>query len=245
MNDIYKTFAFDYDEFGPIENYLGNERDFLDKLFKQHKVNTILDCACGTGQHLYMLSQLGYQLWGSDYSPSMLKVAKRNLQECGKNIPLCQCDFRYLKSKFDITFDAIICLTTALPHLHTDEDLLLAIRSMKSRLNGSGLLIFTSGTTHHTLTLPSIEVIINREDFSRVFIKEHDNHFQTIHVLDIFHSPQRTEHNQYDIVYRILLDDDYRLLLTKAGFTDIDIYGDYDMSSYSKSSERLIVVAKL
>ena len=245
MDDIYKKFAFDYDEFGRIENYLGDEKDFLDRLFSKHNVKTILDCACGTGQHLYMLSQLGYQLWGSDYSSSMLKVAEKNLQERGQSIPLYQCDFQYLESIFNISFDAIVCLTTALPHLHDDEDLLRAIKSMKNRLNNGGLLIFTSGTTHHTLTLPSIEVVVNRKDFSRIFVKEHDNQFQTIHVLDMFHSSHRLEHNQYDIVYRILLDDDYRRLLIQAGFSDIQIYGDYDMSPYDENSCRLIVVAKL
>ncbi len=245
MNDIYDRFAFDYDEFGRIENYLGDEKDFFDGLFRKYGVKTILDCACGTGQHLYMLSQLGYQLWGSDYSSSMLKTAKKNLQERGNSIPLSQCDFRYLESEFNINFDAIVCLTNSLPHLHKDEDLLMAIKSMKNRLNPGGLLVFTSGTTHYTLTLPSIEVVVNREDFSRIFVKEHDNHCQTIHVLDLFHNSHRLEHNQYDIVYRILLDDDYRKLLIEAGFTDIQIYGDYDMSLYSKSSRRLIVVAKL
>lgn len=245
MKDIYEKFAFDYDEFGSIENYLGDEKNFFDRLFSKHKVKTILDCACGTGQHLYMLSQLGYQLWGSDYSPSMLHEAKKNLQERDQSVPLYQCDFRHLECKFDICFDAIVCLTTSLPHLHTDEDLLLAIKSMKNRLNSGGLLVLTSGTTHYNLTLPSIEVVINREDFSRIFIKEHDNYLQTIHVLDIYHSPYRLEHNQYDIVYRILLDNDYRNMLIQAGFSDVQIYGDYDMSSYNKSSQRLIAVAKL
>lgn len=245
MNDIYQEFALDYDEFGPIQEYLGDEKEFFKKLFNEHKVNTILDCACGTGQHLYMLSQLGYRLCGSDYSSSMLKVAKKNLQERGKSIPLYQCDFRYLENKFDCYFDAIVCLTSSLPHLHTDEDLLLAIQSMKSRLNNGGLLIFTSGTTNYTLTLPPIEVVVNREDFSRIFVKEHDDCFQTIHVLDLFHSPQRMEENQYDIVYRILLDGDYRRLLTQVGFTDIEIYGDYNRKPYNKSSCRLIAVAKL
>ena len=174
----------------------------------------------------------------------MLAVAKRNLQQQERNIPLLQCDFRYLENEFDICFDAIVCLTSSLPHLHTNDDLLLAIKSMKSRLNSGGLLVFTSGTTHYNLTLPSIEVVINREDFSRVFIKEHDNYLQTIHVLDIYHSPHRQEYNQYDIVYRILLDDDYRNLLIQAGFSDIQIYGDYDMSKYNKNSQRLIVVAR-
>ena len=141
-------------------------------------------------------------------------------------------------------FDAIVCLTTSLPHLHTDEDLFTALASMRERLNPNGLLVLTQGTTHFTLSLPSIEVIVNRNDFSRIFIKEHDNQFQTIHILDLYHSKTRMESNQYDVIYRIILDDDYRRLLANAGFEHIQIYGDYDRSPYSKESRRLIVVAQ-
>ena len=73
---------------------------------------------------------------------------------------------------------------------------------------------------------------------------EQDTQFQTVHVLDLFHSAGRLEQNQYDIVYRILLDDDYRALLSKAGFNNIQIYGDYQLSEYNKNSKRLIVVAE-
>lgn len=81
------------------------------------------------------------------------------------------------------------------------------------------------------------------EDFSRIFVKERDASFLTIHVFDLYHSPQRLKQNQYDIVYRILLDKEYEALLTRAGFTDIQIYGD-DVSSYNKDGKRLIVVAR-
>lgn len=244
MKDSYEKFAFDYDEFGTIEDYLDNEKGFFCKLFSEHQVKNVLDCACGTGQHLYMLAQSGYQVCGSDYSESMLQVARNNLSHYDLEIPLRQCDFRYLERAFDNTFDAIVCLTTALPHLHTNEDLILALHSMKSRLNENGILVLTQGTTHYTLTLPAIEVVVNREDFSRVFVKEHDDTFQTIHVLDLFHSATRLESNQYDIVYRILLDDDYRELLLEAGFRRVCIYGDYDFTPYSKNSCRLVIVAE-
>ena len=102
----------------------------------------------------------------------------------------------------------------------------------------------TQGTTHFTLTLPSIEVVVNRPDFSRIFVKEHDGRFQTIHVLDLYHSTERMESNQYDIVYRILLDEDYKRLLPQAGFTNIQVYGDYNMNNYNENSWRLIVVAE-
>jgi ubiquinone/menaquinone biosynthesis C-methylase UbiE len=243
--DPYETFAYDYDEFGSIDSYLGDERAFFEKLFNQHNVKTVLDCACGTGQHLYMMSEMGLDVRGSDYSASMLEVADRNLKARGREIPLLQCDFRYLEQKHPSTFDAVLCLTTALPHLHTDEDLVQALSSMRGRLNDKGLLVLTQGATHFNLrALPPVEVIVNREDFSRVFVKEYDDRFMTIRVLDLFHSADRNESNQYDIVYRLLLDDDYRRLLTEAGFTEIQIYGDYDMRAYDEESRRLIVVAQ-
>jgi len=244
MIDLYEGIANDYDEFGSISEYLGDEKVFFEKLFKSNGVKTVLDSACGTGQHLYMFSEMGFVISGSDYSEAMLNVAKRNLGELGKVIPLCQCDFRYLEQKHTDTFDAVVCLTTALPHLHTDTDLVTALKSMKNRLNQNGLLILTQGTTHFTLSLPAIQVVVNRKDFSRVFVIEHDDRFQTIHILDLFHSDTRIENNQYDIVYRIILDDDYRKLLSSAGFKDVQIYGDYDMSEYTEQSRRLIVVAR-
>lgn len=244
MKDIYEKFAYDYDEFGSIEEYLGSEKEFFKRLFAENHVQAVLDCACGTGQHLYMLSELGLRVHGSDYSASMLDVAAKNLEKHGKQIPLRSCDFRYLQQSFTEKFNAIVCLTTALPHLHTDEDLVTALKSMKNRLTANGILVLTQGTTHFTLSMPPIEVVINRADFSRIFVKEQDARFQTIHVLDLYHSKERLENNQYDIVYKIILDDDYRRLLTEAGFDDIQIYGGYDRSPYDKESRRLIVVAR-
>lgn len=244
MKDPYEKFAYDYDEFGDIGNYLGSEKAFFKQLFTENHVQTVLDCACGTGQHLYMLSELGYRVFGSDYSASMLHVAANNLKSNGMQIDLRQCDFRNLQKAFAESFDAIVCLTTALPHLHTDEDLVTALKSMKNSLKPNGILVLTQGTTHFTLTLAPVEVVVNREDFSRIFVKEHDDRFQTVRVLDLYHSKERMESNQYDIVYRIILDDGYRRLLNEAGFEDIQIYGDYDRRPYDKESRRLIVTAR-
>ena len=83
---------------------------------------------------------------GSEYSKAMLEVAKENLKTHQKKIHLSQCDFRYLEQKHEDTFDAVVCLTTALPHLHTDEDLITALKSIRNRLKENGLLIITQRT---------------------------------------------------------------------------------------------------
>lgn len=243
MKDLYQNFAQDYDEFGEISAYLGAEELFFEKLFTENQVETVLDCACGTGQHLYMLNKLGFQMMGSDYSPAMLAVASKNLTKRKTKIPLRQADFRFLEDAFNETFDSIVCLTTSLPHLHSDEDLLTALKSMYQRLNPNGLLVLTQGMTDFTLALPPVEVVVNRPDFSRIFVKSHDENFQKIQVLDLYHSPERLEENQYDIIYKIILANDYRRLLRQAGYSDVQIYGDYQKTAYDKNSHRMIVVA--
>ncbi len=244
MKDIYEKFAYDYDEFGDIKDYLGPEKEFFEAVFKENDVKTVLDCACGTGHHLYMMAKLGLDVSGSDYSNSMLEVAKNNLSALNKDIKLKQCDFRYLENAFDEKFDAIVCLTTSLPHLHEDKDLITALISMKNRLNEDGILVLTQGATPATLKLPPIEVVVEREDFTRVYVKEYDDRFQTIHILDLYHSNDRLENHQYDVKYRLLFDDDYKDLLSKAGFKDIMIFGDYHRNNYTEDSRRLIIVAK-
>jgi len=245
LKDLYEKFADDYDEFGAIEDYLGDEKSFLDRIFAQYKVSHVLDCACGTGQHLLMLLKSGYRVTGSDFSDGMLRIAKENLKRSGYEPELHQCDFQYLERVFHEQYDAVICLTNSLPHLQDDSDLVIALKSMKERIRKGGILVLSSGTTHATLELPEIEVVVNRKDFSRVFVKEHDRRFQTIHIVDLFHTDDRTESNQYDIVYRLLLDDDYRRLLSEAGFGNVSIYGDYAGNPYDKNSMKLIVVAEV
>ena len=60
----------------------------------------------------------------------------------------------------------------------------------------------------------------------------------------LFHSKDRLENRQYDVKYRLLFDKDYTDLLTKAGFDDVRVYGDYYRNHYTEESRRLIIVAK-
>lgn len=245
MKDLYTDFAKDYDEFGDISDYLGDEAGFFKALFHEHNVNSVLDCACGTGQHLLMCRKLGREVVGSDYSEAMLRQAEKNLQKHDVSVPLKQCDFRSLEQAWEERYDAVLCLTTALPHLHKDADLVTALRSMRDRITDGGILVLTSGTTEATLAMEPIEVVVNREDFSRIFVKEQDDRFLTIHVLDLFHSTERLENNKYDICYRILLEADYRELLKQAGFSNVSVYGDYQRTPYqANQSMRCIVVAE-
>jgi SAM-dependent methyltransferase len=244
--DEYASWAQNYDKFGAITDINEKEKDFLSNIFERHRVKSVLDCACGTGPHLYLLSKLGIRVFGSDYSEAMLKVCRENLSKAGIEVITKQADFRYLEDVWSEKFDAMLCMTQSIAHLHTEDDLIMAFKSMHGRLNDNGILIMTQGTTHLTLQDRfRFDLVVSNRDFTRVFARDIEEGFQTINILDIYHSDNESRMETNRVRIKIILDNEYKSLLYKAGFSRIDIYGGFDMCPYDReNSRKLIVVAE-
>jgi SAM-dependent methyltransferase len=139
--EFYDRFVDVYDNLVSFNNRVKREANFYDSLFKEYNVKTVLDCACGTGHHVMMLKQLGYDIKGSDLSPAMINKARANLKANKLEASLEISDFRALNKNFDERFDAVICVGNSLPHLLSDEGLALALTEMNALLNENGILI--------------------------------------------------------------------------------------------------------
>jgi len=114
-NPFLKDYANMYDLFYKDKDY-GKEIGFLDKVFKEHKVKSVLDIACGTGNHIIGLHKLGYQVRGRDISEDMIKIA----QAKNKDIPFQVIDMvGDWKDKFIAVsrWDAIICMFSSIGYL--------------------------------------------------------------------------------------------------------------------------------
>jgi len=66
----------------------------------------VLDIGCGTGAFLFCLSENGYQAVGVDFSPSMLRAAKKST--VGKSIELVQGDVTQGLDFPDKSFDLVL-----------------------------------------------------------------------------------------------------------------------------------------
>ena len=75
---FYEDFIDKYDILVSWENRRRRETDFFKTVFKKNNVKSVLDCACGTGQHVIMFNEMGLESYGSDLSPAMVKRAKQN-----------------------------------------------------------------------------------------------------------------------------------------------------------------------
>lgn len=116
----------------------------LDKLFRDAGFDTsarVLDCACGIGTQAIGLAKLGYRVTGSDISTGELAEAQKRAAETGVSIRLEQADFRTLSDTFPETFDIVIAMDNALPHMLTKEDLAAAVRSIADRVKSGGIFV--------------------------------------------------------------------------------------------------------
>jgi glycine/sarcosine N-methyltransferase len=245
--DAYAGFADRYDLFfGHFEAHSPQLSAFFKEVFEGNGVKRILDCACGTGRHLYLFHKLGLDVVGSDISPAMLKKAGENLRERNIDIPLERVDYRNLPGHFAEKFDAVVCLTSAICEMPDSVEMLQAFTSMRAILRDGGVLILSQGTTDKQWAeRPRFILVEDNKDYTRLFVVDYFDKGARYNVVDIFHGGDDSEVKTWGIDYpHMLFRDGQEDLLKSAGFRGVEFYGSYALEPYSrKTSNHLITVA--
>lgn len=145
IQSFYDDLAADYDKlFQDWQATTVEQAELLSKLFAENgfgKDARVLDCACGIGTQAIGLASLGYSVSASDISAAELAEAQKRAGEKGVDIRFVRADFRTLDQVFSQTFDIVIAMDNALPHMLTKEDLASALRSIAERLAPGGIFV--------------------------------------------------------------------------------------------------------
>jgi SAM-dependent methyltransferase len=145
IQNFYDHLATQYDKL--FQDWQATTREqavILERIFRDNgfdRTAAVLDCACGIGTQSIGLAALGYSVTASDISTAELEEAARRAEENCVAIRFERADFRALSERFGETFDIIICMDNALPHMLSGEDLAAAIKSMTGRLREKGILV--------------------------------------------------------------------------------------------------------
>ena len=139
--DYYKGFAPQYDEAINWKRRFRKDLPFFRQFFTDNDVKSLLDCACGTGQHVIQFRNMGIDAKGSDASLSMVREARRNISEAGIETEVKVAEFRELGSTFNGQFDVVACLGNSLPHVQTDSGLVKSLEGMYEVLRNGGTLM--------------------------------------------------------------------------------------------------------
>ena len=241
--DPYRLLADRYDWM--VSRNEQRER-FLDGVLREAGANEILDCACGTGGDLVLLSRLGFWVHGSDLSAAMLDRAAFQLQRNGLDLPLKRADFRTLHGAFPRTFDAVLCLTNSINEVLDDEDALSALRSMHFVLRSKGVLILDQGQTDRSMRdPPTFAPVVNERDFSRLFTMTYERDVMTVRIFDFVHTDEERSFHRSEVKIKIRLRDFWERTARGAGFEHIRFCGSWRGEPYSRTeSDRLIMIAR-
>jgi SAM-dependent methyltransferase len=142
---LYSQLAKYYDRIYWWKDY-NREVDFLVKIFKRYdaQVRRVLEVACGTGNHSKILAARGYEVTGVDISDDMLRIARSKVKERAKFV---RGDMRDLDAVVEGTYDAAICLFSAISYNLTFSDLRRTIQGLYDHLRERGVVVFD---THFT-----------------------------------------------------------------------------------------------
>ena len=142
---FYDSLSSAYDNLFADWNATTHEQAvILDRIFRQNGFDrsaSVLDCACGIGTQSIGLAALGYRMTASDISDAELAEAAKRAAENDVSLRLEHADFCTLSDTFRETFDIIICMDNALPHMLSHDALASAITSITGRMKKDGIFV--------------------------------------------------------------------------------------------------------
>ncbi len=136
--------AEEYQLFGYPDTEI-QDCNFLVDVFQAygHKINAILDIACGTGRHAIEMAKRGYQVTGVDISKDMLLTAQKNAVREKADVTFVQQDM--VKLSFREKYDAAYILFNTISLLISNDDLIQFMEAIHASLRPSGLFILETG----------------------------------------------------------------------------------------------------
>jgi glycine/sarcosine N-methyltransferase len=240
VEDSFAGIAADYDDMFPRD--LAEDSRMLTPLFERYGVKSVLDCACGTGPHVAMLSRQGYDVTGSDASEAMLEQARERFDEQGIEARLREAEWAELPVSFDERFDAVICIGNSLPLATSDSAVQEALAGMYRVLAPGGVLIVQNRNMDKMQREKPAAVLNEADDGYVLFVFDYRGHYVVYKIFYLLTSGDdegRVTHNQFTM--NLLTRGKFEAMLKQIGAGKCKFFGDSYLTSFSPSrSPRLI-----
>jgi glycine/sarcosine N-methyltransferase len=252
---LYDALAADYDRFVNWEARLAHELPFLEGLFEGGEVRSILDAACGSGQHTIALARRGYEVVGADLSAAMVGRARENAAAAGVDATFVVAGLGELASVArpagsEAPFDALLCLGNSLPHLLTAEAVAAALDDFAAVLRPGGLLVVQNRNLDRVWSRRErfMGPQAHSEDGGQwLFVRFYDFHPATLtfNMVRLVNTGDGWVQDVDSTELRPIFAGELAEGLQAAGFGQVQLYGGYDRSPFhAGDSGDLLVVAR-
>lgn len=196
---------------------------------------TIMDLACGKGRHSVYLNTLGYNVTGLDLSENSINYAKQFENDSLKF------NVHDMSLPYTSQFDAVFNLFTSFGYFEKESDNLETIKAIKSNLNefGFGVIDFMNTDFIIENLVPEETKIVDDITFH---LKRYVEDGYIIKDINFDDNGQQYKFQERVRAFTLT---DFEQLFEKAGVYLLDIFGDYKLNKFHKStSKRLVMIFK-
>ncbi len=122
------------------DGYAGKSCRYYDVILKRFDCHSILDCTCGCGPKAIVLTEMEYDVTGTDISGFAIEKARELSKRLGHDISYFRSSWKDLRSNVNGEFDCI--LNDALAWAETRDDLRSSISEFGRLLNPGGIVLW-------------------------------------------------------------------------------------------------------
>jgi SAM-dependent methyltransferase len=217
------------------------EVDQIEALLQLRPPRRILDLPCGQGRHAIELARRGYAVTGVDLSPYMLSVARDRAAVSGVRVRWLVGDMR--EALPGQSFDLVLNLFTSFGYFDDEADDLRVVRAAASMLEPGGRFLlevingqrimgnfqerewFTVGQTavmeRRSLDVPTRRMVVERT------VSSANGDETTVHAVRLYRGTE------------------VETMLRQAGFSGVELYGDWGGAPLTAESLRVLAVGTM
>ena len=200
----------------------------------------VLDLCCGIGRHSLELARHGLDVVGVDITQSYLDIAEAKAEKAGLNIEFVRCDMKEYCQKGH--FDLIVNLCTSFGYFDDIQDDLKVLENVYQSLKKGGRFV---------IEILGKEVIASR--FAEVENLEFEG-YQVLATSRILQDWSMLEckrlickdgvENEVIAYHRLYSASELKSHLSRIGFKNLQVYGDFAGSPYNNHAKSLIIIAE-
>lgn len=241
-----------YDLMVNWEKRLAREAPLFQRVFQSVHAKSVLDCACGPGQHACLFARWGMDVAACDIAPQMVQRARHLAASRSLQIDFREASYDRLTETFgDRRFQSAICVGNSLSAARSRGQVGQAIAEMYTMLEHGGELVLQVLNVER---FPPGQNVYGEPAFREhlgqgyLFLKTF-RRAGTVCDLDILVLTSGATDIWTREVFRerllVLTRDALVPMVEAAGFDKLKLYGGYDMAPFDpKTSQDLIVVAR-
>ncbi len=217
-----------------------NQVDFVEKILHLKGTQKVLDLGCGNGRHANELSGRDYHVTCLDLSSVLLDLAKEKSGSENRHIHFVRADMRHIP--FANAFDSVVSFFTTFGYFETDMENLKTLKSIETALKPGGS--FFQDYINKDYVVQNLVPGDSRGINGFEIIQERNYNQAEERIEKKITLKENGEIREYFESVRLYTLEEMRNLLEKANLKLEKTFGDFDGSSYTSESPRLLLVGQ-